>query len=89
MNLVPFFSNLPSQYDNHFYLTAKGAALSPPQNSCWSPYCSLVWHLPPPSWPLLMLIYVFPVGSSIKFSRHREQAGLLCASLAYLVIYCV
>lgn len=88
-HLVPFFSNLPSQYNSNLHLTAKGAALSPPQNRCWSPCYSLVWHLLPPSWPLLMFIYVFSVGSCIKFSCPREQAGPLCAYLAYLVIYCI
>lgn len=73
MHPVPFFRNLPSQYNN-FYLTAKGAAVPPPQNGRWSQY-SLVWRLLPPSWPLLTFTPVFPVGSNIKFSCQRDQAG--------------
>lgn len=73
MHPVPFFRNLPSQYNN-FYLTAKGAAVPPPQNGRWSQY-SLLWRLLPPSWPLLTFTPVFPVGSNIKFSCQRDQAG--------------
>jgi hypothetical protein len=87
MNPMPFFSNLPSQCNNNFYLTAKGAPMSPPQNWCWS---TCLFCLAPCTTLMasanvhLFFSQVVPILCSPAVGD--PGLGLLCASLAYLMV---
>lgn len=82
MNSVPFVSNLPSQRNDNFYLTAQGAPVSPPQMgaevSVYSPSGTLS--------PLMasgnVHLFCFPRWSrySAPLSWGSLGWGLLCAS---------